>query len=65
MDVDFSKKVCEATLGEFIAAERVVGIATAWASGLVGAGALVIGRLVYKRWQAHKSDVLVPQPPKL
>jgi len=49
MDVDFSKRLCDATLGEYIAAERTVGILSGWAIAIFTGVTLVVGRWIWRR----------------
>ncbi len=60
MDIDFNKKLCEATLGEFVAAERSVAIVAGWAVAVLSAAAFFVGRLFWKRIQRKRN-----QPPEL
>lgn len=55
MDIDFSRKFCDVTLGEFLAAERTVGILTGWTVALFTAVMLFVGRWAWKKWQTKKA----------
>jgi hypothetical protein len=54
MDIDFSKRLCDATLGEYLAAERTVGIMSSWTVAALTAGFLLVARLLWKSWQTRK-----------
>jgi hypothetical protein len=56
MDIDFSKRLCDATLGEFVAAERSVAIVTSWAVALTTGAAIFAGRLIWKRIQRKRNE---------
>lgn len=54
MNVDFSKRVCDATLGEFMAAERTVGIVSGWVVAVVMVVLGLVARRVWGHFKAWK-----------
>lgn len=63
MHLEFSKRLCDATLGEFVAAERAVGVTVGWIVALVSAGSLLVARWLYKRLQRRQLAALLGPGP--
>ncbi len=55
MDLDFNKKLIDCTLGEYLAAERTIGIFSGWIIALFTVGIGLVGRLLYKKWQSFRA----------
>jgi hypothetical protein len=60
MDVDFSKRLCDATLGEYLAAERTVGILSSWAIAVFMFALGLAAKLGWNRWRAWRAKRAAP-----
>jgi hypothetical protein len=63
MNLDLGKRLMDCTLGEYIAAERTIGIISGWAIALFTVTLAAIGRYFYKRWK-KKTAKPEDTPPK-
>lgn len=59
MHLDLSKKLMECTLGEYIAAERTIGIISGWVIAFFTVILAAIGRFFYKRWKKKQPEAPV------
>jgi len=56
MSIDLGKRLMDCTLGEYIAAERTIGILSGWAIALFTVLLAGIGRYFYKKWKKTQPE---------
>lgn len=58
MNFDMTKRLCDCTLGEYLAAERSVGITTQWGAAIIAtAFGFLVAKLLQRR-RARKAQKL-------
>lgn len=62
---DVSKRLCDCTLGEYLAAERSLAITTQWVVALVTVCVTLIGRRLWMKRQERKARKQMQELPEL